>query len=158
MKTKILRLSIAILFLLASLPITWILTPSRAAETPDSGKQSESAAAGELSQLLKARNESAVRILELAEKSLGEGRGTELEVREAALRARDSALDMRGAPADQLAALTKYVTIAGRIENLMNNRVKAGMAPLSELEFGRYLRLDAEIALVRTKIQENKVR
>ena len=152
MKTVI-RFSIAALFLAVSLPVAWILTASRAAEIPQGVEQSERATTGELSQLLKARFDSAVALLDFAEKQYTDRKAPAVDVRDAALRVRDSALEMAGDPAEHLAALTKYLTIARRIEELMKQRVLVGLAHSSEAELGRYLRLDAEVALVRAKLQ-----
>ena len=158
MKNNVVGFSVAALLLLVSVPVAWIVTAAPAQDRAQSPKQSEPAIAGELSKLLKARFDSAVTLLEHMEKGLKEGgHPTELEVRDAALRVRDSALEMTGDPGEQVAALTKYLAIARRMEQLMRSRLLAGIAPSSHAELGRYLRLDAEIALLRTKLQGGKV-
>lgn len=152
MKTNVIRLNIGILFLLASLPIAWIVTAGRAAETAPNGKPPERATAGELHRLLKARYDIAASLLDVEEKRLNEGRATLMNVCEAARRVRDSAMELTGEPAEQSAALTKYLGVMRRLEESMNRVVEKGVAPSSDRELARYLRLDAEIALLRTKL------
>ena len=158
MNTNVIRLNIGILALLASLPIAWIVTAGRAAETGQSAKQSEHATAGELRQLLTARYNIAASLLEIEEKRLNEGRSTLRSVYEAGRRVRDSAMELTGEPAERLAALTKYLAITHRLEDSMNRVVEKGVAPSSDRELARYLRLDAEIALLRVKLQGSGAR
>ena len=128
---------------------------SRAAETPPSINPSEHATAGELHQLLKARYDIAANLLESEEKRLNEGRSTLMSVYEAARRVRDSAMELTAEPAEQHAALTKYLAVTRRLEESMNRMVEKGVAPSSDGELARFLRLDAEIALLRVKLQES---
>jgi hypothetical protein len=107
--TKVIRLNIGILFLLVSLPIAGIVAEGRATETAQSVKPSEHATAGELRQLLKARYDIAAHLLESEEKRLNAGRTTLMNVCEAAHRIRDSAMELTAEPAEQFAALTKYL-------------------------------------------------
>lgn len=158
MSTNITRLNIGAIALLLSLPIAWIITAGHAAETAQSGKQSEQATTGDLRQLLKARYDIAASLLEIEEKRLNEGKSTLLNVYESARRVRDSATELTGAPAEQLAALTKYLAITRRVEDSMNRVVAKGAAPPSDRELARYLRLDAEIALLRAKLQASGAR
>ena len=158
MNTNVTRLNIGTLALLVSLPIAWIVVAGRAAETEQSAKQSEHATAGELRQLLKARYEIAASLLESEEKRLNEGRATLRSVYEAARRVRDSAMELTAEPAEQFAALTKYLAITHRLEDSMNRVVEKGAAPSSDRELARYLRLDAEIAVLRVKLQGSGAR
>ena len=158
MNTNVIRLNIGILALLISLPIAWTVTAGRAAETTQSAKQTEPATAGELRQLLKARYDIAASLLESEEKRLNEGRATLRSVYEAARRVRDSAMELTAEPAEQFAALTKYLAITHRLEDSMNRVVETGAAPSSDRELARYLRLDAEIALLRVKLQRSGAR
>ena len=155
MKTNVKRLIFGIPFLLVSIPIAWMVIASRAAETPPSTNPSEHATAGDLHQLLKARYDIAANLLESEEKRLNEGRSTLMNVYEAARRVRDSAMELTAEPAEQLAALTKYLAVTRRVEESMNRVVEKGVAPSSDRELARYLRLDAEIALLRVKLHEN---
>jgi hypothetical protein len=155
MNKNIIRLGIGILFLLVSLSIAWIVTVGQAAETAQSAKQSEQATTGELHQLLKARYDIAASLLEIEEKRFNERRGTLLNVFEAARRVRDSAMELTGTPTERLAALTKYLAVTRRLEDSMNSVVEKGVAPSSDRELARYLRLDAEIALLQTKLQKS---
>jgi hypothetical protein len=155
MKTNVKRLTFGILFLLISIPIVWTVIASRAAETSPSINPSEHATAGELHQLLKARYDIAANLLDSEEKRLEDGRATLKSVYEAARRVRDSAMELTAEPAEQLAALTKYLAVTRRVEESMNRVVDQGVAPSSDRELARYLRLDAEIALLRVKLHES---
>ena len=158
MNTNVIRLNIGILALLVSLPIAWLVTAGRAAETANSAKQSEQTTAVELHQLLKARYEIAASLLEIEEKRLNEKRATLMRVYEAARRVRDSAMELTAESAEQLAALTKYLAVTRRLEDSMNRVVEKGAVPTSDRELARYLRLDAEIALLRVKLQGSGAR
>ena len=158
MSTNVKRINIGILFLLISLPIAWIVTASRAAETTQSAKQSEHATAADLSQLLKTRYDIAARLLESEEKRLNGGRATLMTVCEAARRVRDSAMELTAEPAEQLAALTKYLAVIRRLEDSINKTAEKGVMASSDRELARYLRLDAEIALLRVKLHGSGAR
>ena len=157
MNTNVIRLNIAILFLLVSFAIGWIVSAGHAAETAQSAKQTQHGTAGELHHLLKARYDLAPSLLEIEEKRLNERRATLTSVCEAAHRVRDSAIELTVEPAEQIAALTKYLAITRRLEDSMNRVVEKGEAPPSDRELARYLRLDAEIALLRVKLQAERV-
>ncbi len=156
MSMNVIRLNIRILVLLVSLAIAWVVTAGRAAETPRSTKQPDHATAGELRRLLKARYEIAANLLEIEEKRLNEGKSTLRSVYEAARRVRDSAVELTGDRAEQIAALTKYLAVAHRLEDSVNKVVEVGAATPSDRELARYLRLDAEIALLRAKQQNGQ--
>lgn len=158
MNTNIIRLIIGIPLLLVSLAIAWIATAGPAAGTAQNAKQPEQATAGELHRLLKARYDIAASLLEIEEKKLNEGRATLMDVYEAARRVRDSAIELTAEPAEQLVALTKYLAVTRRLEDSVNRVVENGAAPSSDRELARYLRLDAEIALLRAQLQGRGVR
>ncbi len=153
MNVNVMRLSIGIPCLLVSLSVAWIVTAGRAAESARSPKPSEQAVTGELRQLLEARYDIAASLLVAEEKRLHGGYCTVTDVQEAARRVRDSALELMDEPAVQLAALTNYLAVTRRLEDLVNRRAERGTATLSDKELARYFRLDAEIALLRTKLQ-----
>jgi hypothetical protein len=81
-----------------------------------------------------------------------------MSVYEAARRLRDSAMELTAERAEQLAALTKYLAITRRLEEEMGRVVEKGAAPASDRELARYLRLDAEIVLLRVKLQGSGAR
>ena len=153
MNKNAIRLSVGTLFLLVSLTAAWIVTAGRAAETLQSAKQPKQATAEELHQLLRARYDIAAGLLEIEEKRLDQGKSTLMNVWEAARRVGDSAKDLTGAPAEQLTALTKYLAVTRRLEDGMNKVVERGAEPPSAKALARYLRLDAEIALLRMQLQ-----
>lgn len=158
MNTNVTRLSIGMLAVLVSLPIAWIVTAGRAAETASRPKQSERATAGELSQRLKARYDIAVSLLEAEEKRLNLGKSTVTNVHEAARRVRDSAVELISQPAEQLAALTYYLAVTRRLESSVNDAVANGTMSPSDGDLARYFRLDAEIALLRVKLHGGRAR
>ena len=158
MNTNVIRLNVGMLCLLVALAIAWVVTAARAAETAQRPKQAEHATAGELGRLLKARYDFAASLLESEEKRLDQGRATMMSVYEAARRLRDSAMELTAERAEQLAALTKYLAITRRLEEEMNRVVEKGAAPASDRQLARYLRLDAEIVLLRVKLQGSGAR
>ena len=126
-------------------PLPQILPQTVAAE-PGGGE--------ELNQLLKARYQTARNLLELEEKRLREGVTTLGHVCEAARWVRDSAIELPVSAEERLAALTNYVTLARRLEESVNRATDQGAAPPSERESARYLRLDAEIMLLRARLHD----
>ncbi len=156
MKANVIRRNIGMLFLLVLVPIVWMVAAGRAAETAPGSKPPEQATAGELQRLLKERYEVAANLLDVEEKRLDEGKSTLRNVYEAARRVRDSALELTGDRAEQIAALTKYLAVTRRLEDSVNKVVEAGAATSSDKELARYLRLDAEIALLRAKQQKGQ--
>ncbi len=147
------RLSMGILFLLISLCVARVGTADRAADSTQSFTPSDHATPGELHQLLRARYDIAIRLLETEEKRFNKGVTTLINVYEAARRVRDSAIELPGDAADKLAALTQYLAVTRRLEDSMQRAVERGVSPSSDLELARYLRLDAEISLLRARSQ-----
>jgi len=158
MSTNAIRLNIGILCILVLLPAAWIAAGSHAAEAAQSPKQPAPPTVGELHQLLKARYDAAASLLEIEEQMLETGKSSLKKVVEAARRVGDSARELTGEPAEQLKALTKYLAVTRRLEDETNKAVEAGAAPPSDRELARYLRLDAEIALLRARLQEGGAR
>jgi hypothetical protein len=107
----------------------------------------------ELRGLLKARYETASRLLDLEEKRLREGVTTLGHVCEAARWLRDSAVELPGITQERLTALTNYVALTRRLEESINRAEQNGAAAPVDKESARYLRLDAEVTLVRAKLQ-----
>jgi hypothetical protein len=154
MSAHSIRLNLGILFLLISLPVAWIATDGRAAETTQNAKQPAPPTVGELHQLLKARDAAAANLLDVEEKRLEQGKSSLMKVWEAARRVGDSARELTVEPAEQLKALTKYLAVTRRLEEETTKAVEMGAAPPSDKELARYLRLDAEIALLRARLHE----
>ncbi len=110
----------------------------------------------ELDQLLKTRYDTAKALLDREEKRLNEGVTTIGRVCEAARWVRDSAIELPLGTQERLAALTNYVVLTRRLEASVDNATAHGAAPLSDRESPRYLRLDAEIMLLRTELRDSK--
>jgi hypothetical protein len=53
-----------------------------------------------------------------------------------------------------LAALTNYVAVTRRLEARVDKATAQGAAPPSDRERARYIRLDAEIMLLRTGLRK----
>jgi len=104
----------------------------------------------ELDQLLTLRYQTAKALLDMEEKRLHEGVTTIGRVCEVARWVRDSAVELPAAAQARMAALTNYVALTRRLEASVESATKHGAAPPADRESARYLRLDAEIMLLRT--------
>jgi hypothetical protein len=145
--TDLMRLILTTLLLL----VLAALAGDLCSHAADAGRQAPPITADELKQLLIARYQAASALLEIDEKRLNEGRTTLTEVCEAGRRVRDAAMELTGEPEEQVAALTKYLAVTRRLENSVAVVVEGGLAPPSDRELARYIRLDAEIALFRSR-------
>ena len=110
----------------------------------------------ELDLLLKARYETAKSLLDLEEKRLREGVTTIGRVCDATRWVRDSALELPVSAQERLAALTNYVAVTRRLEASVDKATAQGVVPPSDREWSRYVRLDAEIMLLRTGLRDSK--
>jgi hypothetical protein len=110
----------------------------------------------ELDRLLKARYETARNLLDLEEKRLREGVTTLWRACDAARWVRDSAVELPVGAQARLAAVTNYVALVRRLEEGVDRATAKGMLPQSDRERVRYLRLDAEIVLLRTELLDSK--
>jgi hypothetical protein len=106
----------------------------------------------ELAHLLKARYETASNLLLVEEKRLHENVTTLGRVCEVARWVRDSAVELPMAAQERLTALTNYVALARRLEESVQRAARSGAATAADCESARYLRLDAEVTLLRAKL------
>ncbi|MFO1500876.1 MAG: hypothetical protein U1G07_21225 [Verrucomicrobiota bacterium] len=118
----------------------------------------ENTAADNLGGLLQARYETAARLLDMEEKRLKQGGTTLAHVCEAARRVRDSAIELQVPREEQLRALSNYLAVTRDLETNVQRAFDNGVAPAADRESARYLRLDAEIALLRTQQMNGGVR
>ena len=125
-----------------------VLVPQAKAAEPG-GRQ-------ELDGLLKARYETAKDLLDLEEKRLREGVTILWSTCDAARWVRDSAVELPVGVQERLAALTNYVALIRRLEEGVDRATAKGMLPQSDRERVRYLRLDAEVMLLRTELRDGK--
>jgi len=116
----------------------------------------EPGARQELDRLLQARYETAKDLLDLEEKSMREGVTTLWRACDAARWVRDSAVELPVGVQERLAALTNYVALVRRLEEGVARATAKGMLPQSDRERVRYLRLDAEVVLLRTELRDSK--
>jgi hypothetical protein len=123
------------------------------------GSQAAAAELGDNEQvgaLLRARYTAASRLLELEEQRLQQGVTTLGRVCEVARWGRDSVLELPVSAEERVAALTKFVALAQRLEESVDRAVERGAAAEVDRETARYLRLDAEIALLRVRGQKGR--
>lgn len=133
------------LLLAGTITSRWMPQPvplARAAEKGD---------LGELDALLKARYQTANRLLNMEDQRLQKNVTTLGRVCEVARWVRDSAVELPGTSADRLKALTNYVALTRRLEASMNRAASIGAAASNDVETARYLRLDAEVTLLRAQ-------
>ncbi len=108
----------------------------------------------ELDRLLQARYETARSLLDLEEKRLREGVATLGRVCEAARWVRDSAIELPMSAEERLAALTNYVALTRRLEESVDRATAKGAMSTSDRHRARYVRLDAEVIVLRTELHE----
>lgn len=101
--------------------------------------------------LLEARYASASKLLDLEERRLQQGVTTLGRVCEAARWVRDAAVELPAPVEERVAILSKYVELARRLEESVNRAVERGAVAEVDGETARYLRLDAEVALLRMR-------
>ena len=110
----------------------------------------------ELDQLLKARYETAKSLLDLEEKRLREGVTTLGRVCDAARWVRDSAVELPVSAQERMGALTNYVAVTRRLEESADRAAARGALAPADQERARYIRLDAEVTLLRTELRDSK--
>jgi len=110
----------------------------------------------ELDQLIKARYETAKSLLDLEEKRQREGVTTLRQVCDVARWVRDAAIELPDSVQQRLMALTNYVVLTRRLEASVDRAVTQGVLPPTDREWARYIRLDAEIVLLRTELRDKK--
>ncbi len=110
----------------------------------------------ELDRLLKARYETAKTLLNLEEKRLREGVTTLGRVCDAARWVKDSALELPVNAQERMGALTNYLAVTRRLEESADHAAAQGVLPPADQERARYIRLDAEVTLLRTELGDSK--
>jgi hypothetical protein len=65
-------------------------------------------------------------------------------------------LELHGKPADRIALLNQFLEFTRMMEQAVKARVDAGVAPMLELNYVRYFRIDAETQLLRAKREVEK--
>jgi hypothetical protein len=114
----------------------------------------ENAPQEELDGLLKARYDTAKALLDMEERRLRDGVTTLGHVCETARWVRDSAVELPISTQERFGALTNYVNLTRRLEASVERAAAQGAAPPSDRESARYLRLDAEITLLRSELRK----
>jgi hypothetical protein len=105
----------------------------------------------ELRKLLIARHNSAVAEMAARYKEFTAGRSTLDVLVEVGRRLVDSGLELNDKPAEQLALREKFFDLAVEVEKVQNARFAAGRIGSGDLESAHYLRLDAEVQMVKAK-------
>lgn len=131
--------------------VLWSAAGQRAPAIATSGTALEPGSRDELNQLLKTRYETASKLLQMEEQRLRQGVTTLGHVCDVARWVRDSAIELPGSTEERAAALTNYVTLTRRLEESLDRAAERGAAALVDREAARYLRLDAEVTLLRLK-------
>jgi hypothetical protein len=149
LEVRFVRLSVASLVLLALLALL-LCDRWRAGLSPQV-IAAEGRTSDEFDRLLQARYETGSRLLEMEEKRLNKGVTTLGHVCEVARWVRDSAVELPGQVDARLSALTNYVVLTRRLEESIERAAATGAASLADKETAHYLRLDAEVALLRAK-------
>jgi hypothetical protein len=106
----------------------------------------------ELNELLSARYQTASNLLQMEENRLRQGVTTLGRACEVARWTRDSAVELPTSANERLQALTNYLSLTRRLEESISRAVDSGMATPADRESARYLRLDAEVALLRSRL------
>jgi hypothetical protein len=105
----------------------------------------------ELRKLLIARYNVAVAEMQARYAEIAAGRANFDIAVEAARHLVDSGIELTDKPAEQLAFREKFLELAKEVERIIEAQVEAGKTGLAELEKARYLRLDAQIQLLKAK-------
>src|SRR5262249_20172181 len=105
----------------------------------------------ELRKLLIARYNAAVAEMQARYREFLAGRSSLDSMIEPARHLMDSQLEVTEKPADQIAVREKYLELMKGFEKLQQARFEAARIPTSEVESARYLRLDAEVQLLKAK-------
>ena len=104
-----------------------------------------------LQELLKERYNAALQELQDDMKLVRQGRITEDFLFAAQKRLLEAGLELKGRPADRIAALKDHLELARRIELETGLRLQAGTTPAAKVAQARYFRLDVEIRLLRER-------
>jgi len=105
----------------------------------------------ELTKLLKERYNAAVAELQARNKALESGNGTVEDIFGAARKVLRSELALSDKPADRIAVREKYLELERAAERIATTRFQAGKLGDDDLAAVRYLRLDAEVQLLKAK-------
>jgi hypothetical protein len=107
----------------------------------------------DLRKLLKERYNEAVTEMNERTRQMRSGANTFDSCFVAAQRLVPAGLELNEKPADQVALLEKYVSLAKEYEKLLKDRLEAGIRPFTpaELHQVKYARADTEIQLLRAK-------
>ena len=109
----------------------------------------------ELRRLLIERYNSAVAEMQARYQEFLAGKGTLEIFAVGGKRLVESALELNEKQADQVSLLEQYLELIREIEKINVSMFEAGRIPKSELELAHYLRIDAEIKLLRAKRKGN---
>jgi hypothetical protein len=105
----------------------------------------------ELRKLLIARYNAAAAEMAARYKEFLAGKSIFEEMVDVGRRLVDSGLELSDKPAEQLALREKFFELALEVEKVQNARFAAGRIGAADLESARYLRLDAEVQVLKAK-------
>ncbi len=144
--------SLAILFLAAQPVIVEAQDPAVFSAEP----RKPAPGADELQKLLIARNNAALIELQARGQELMAGRVSVDEVVDAAVRWRDSALELSEKPADQMVIHQQTLEVARYLDTICDAKLNAGTIRVADVQKSHYFRLDAEIRLLKAKQKMEK--
>jgi hypothetical protein len=107
----------------------------------------------ELRRLLIARYNSSVAEMQGRYQEFLAGKGTLGIFAVVGKRLVDSGLELNENPADKVSLLEQYLELMREVEKINVSLLEVGRISKADLELARYLRIDAEIKLLRTKRQ-----
>jgi len=131
----------------------WAAAADRGPGDAQGGKPPQAQADAEWNRLLKARYESAARLLQIEEARVRVGKSTMTDVYEAWRFVVDSFVELPVSAEERIGMLAKYVGLMQALEADTVTRVRFGKAEERDVARAQYLRADAEIRWLRAKRQ-----
>lgn len=151
--TRTRNLNTLMMILLVMLPAGWAAAAGRGPGDAQGNKPPQPEADAELHRLLKARYESAAKMLQIEEERLRFGKSTMAVICEAWRLVADSFIELPVSPQERVTMLGKYVGVMQALEADTVARVRFGKAVERDVAYAQYLRADAEIKWLRAKRQ-----
>ncbi len=136
--------------------VLWCSVSRPAPEVGPQTAAAEPGAQAKLDRLLKARYETAKALLDQEENRLREGVTTLGRVCEVARWVRDSAVELPVGDQERMVALTNYVALTRRLEAGLERAAALGAVAVADRASAHYLRLDAEIVVLRTELRDSR--
>jgi hypothetical protein len=124
---------------------------SHAAAQSQSRKEQAQSADEELKGLLKARYDTAFKVLEAEKRRMETGKSPVQTVFDAGRCLLEAELELSATPKDRLAARQKHLDLTKALEDHVKVQFERGSLSGAELEWAQYWRLNAQVELLRAK-------